>query len=95
MSWRRDRAHAFFWVGVLLMGALLVLSACSDPPTAMRALENLGFTEIEITGWRAFGCSDKDDYTTGFRAKGPTGRVVTGIVCSSWGWGKGATVRFD
>ena len=71
----------------------LLLAACSDGPSATRALENIGMTEIEITGYRFFGCDEKDTWHTGFRAKNPQGKTVTGVVCD--GWLKGATVRFD
>lgn len=67
--------------------------ACSDGPTARRALENMGFTDIEIYGWGPFaGCGENDTFVTKFRATGPKGNKVNGVVCS--GWLKGATVRF-
>lgn len=73
--------------------ALLALSllGCSDPEAAKSALLDEGFTNVEITGWE-FGCSKDDTTCTGFRAIGPTGRHVTGVV----GCGimlKGCTVR--
>lgn len=77
--------------GIILAGA--ILSGCTDGKTTRRALENQGFTNIEITGWAPFSCADEDIFRTGFRAIGPTGRVVRGTVCS--GFFKGATIRFD
>ena len=71
--------------------SILLLCACTAPDTATRALEGAGYTDIKITGWSAFSCSDSDDFATGFTAKGPTGKTVTGAVCS--GLLKGATIR--
>lgn len=72
---------------------LLVLTACTDATTARRVLAQQGYTNIEITGYRAFMKSEDDTYSTGFRATSPAGQVVTGAVTS--GWGKGATIRLD
>lgn len=78
------------------LSALLLavaISGCTDADSARRALENNGFTEIEITGWRWFGCDQKDAFHTGFRALNTNGRQIEGVVCS--GWFKGSTVRYD
>ena len=64
----------------LLLG-ILVLAACTDEDGSRRALEAQGFTEIELTGYNAFGCSDSDSFHTGFRAKNATGKVVEGVAC--------------
>ncbi len=76
--------------------AALALTGCSAPDKATKVLSDQGYTAVEITGWRMFGCSDDDDFTTGFRAKTAAGHEVTGVVCSSWGlFSKGATIRLD
>jgi hypothetical protein len=72
---------------------VVMLTGCSDPDTAIRALSGAGYDNIAITGWRATGCSDSDDFATSFSATGPTGVRVTGVVCS--GLLKGATIRTD
>jgi hypothetical protein len=71
---------------------LLLLVGCSDPDTARRALDGAGYTEIQITGWNWTGCAKNDTYSTGFKAKGPTGKPVEGVVCSGMLL-KGATIR--
>jgi len=79
-----------------MMGVALVagaLAGCSDAKTAIRALEGAGYTEVETTGWSFFGCGENDTFKTSFKAKGPTGKPVAGVVCS--GWLKGATIRTD
>lgn len=79
----------------LLLGAFLALAVagCSDSKTAQRVLTQQGYTEIEITGWSPFSCSEDDTFSTGFIATSPGGIRVTGTVCSAWL--KGATIRFD
>ena len=73
--------------------ALVLLTGCSDPKGAARALDDLGFTDVRLQGWSFFGCSKGDGFTTRFEAVNPQGKRVAGVVCS--GWFKGSTVRFD
>lgn len=81
-----------------LLAALVTLSfalpvARTRPTQARRVLEDSGYTNIEMTGWRPFAKSEKDVFSTGFEATAPSGRRVTGAVTS--GWLKGATIRLD
>jgi hypothetical protein len=69
------------------------LSACTSADTATRALRGAGYTNIQTTGYRFFGCSEDDAFRTGFTATGPSGQAASGVVCS--GWLKGATIRTD
>ena len=78
---------------LLMIGALLLITGCSDAEEAERALDNLGMANVETTGYSLFGCDDKDTWRTGFRDTNVNDRTVTGTVCS--GLFKGATVRFD
>lgn len=73
--------------------AVAALAACTDSDGAEHALTQLGLTDIQITGFRLFGCDEKDTFHTGFTATGQTGERVSGVVCS--GLLKGNTVRFD
>jgi hypothetical protein len=73
--------------------ALVGLSACTDSDGAHRTAENHGLTNIRITGYRFFGCSDEDVWRTGFEASSPNGRRVTGVVCSALF--KSNTLRLD
>lgn len=70
----------------------LLLTGCSDPKAASRALDDMGFTDVRLHGWSLFGCGN-DGFTTRFEAKNPQGKRVSGVVCSAWF--KGSTVRFD
>lgn len=78
--------------------ALLVivagLAACTQPNNAQSLLESQGYTDVRITGYNWFGCSDDDTYHTGFEAKSPTGKPISGTVCAGLIF-KGATIRFD
>lgn len=79
-----------------IIAALFLLAGCSDYDGARRVLEQQGLSEVNITGYRMWGCSSDDEVHTGFEAKNIKGQKVSGIVCNGWGWfGKGYTVRFD
>jgi len=81
-----SRIALFFFVACLV--------ACTNPDHATRVLQDAGYSEIKLTGYRWMGCSKDDHYADGFEAKGPTGHHVTGIVCSGLLF-KGATIRVD
>ncbi len=78
---------------ILTLALVLGSSACTSESDAKRALTGAGYTDITWTGYKAFSCSEDDAFHTGFRAKGPTGKTVTGTVCS--GVLKGSTIRLD
>jgi hypothetical protein len=76
--------------------AALSLAACTDSKDATRVLTEAGYTDIHTTGYQYFGCSEHDNIHTGFRAKGPTGQTVSGVVCSGYGmFGKSNTIRIN
>lgn len=78
---------------ITLIALCALLVGCTQPDDTRRILAAQGYTKIEITGWRPFAKSEKDVYSTGFKAVAPNGTVVTGAVTS--GWFKGNTVRLD
>lgn len=80
-------------VGAVVVGVVSLVGGCTDNATAMRVVAGHGFTDIEITGFRWFGCGEEDTYHTGFQAKNVRGETVTGVVCS--GWFKNGTMRLD
>lgn len=59
---------------------MLTLAGCTDPSSAIQALERVGFTNIQATGYR-LGCGKGEYISTGFAAKSPKGDPVTGVVC--------------
>ncbi len=71
----------------------LFLIGCTDDTRTVRVLEQAGFEDIQITGYEPFSCSESDQFRTGFRAKGPTGKNSTGTVCC--GLLKSCTIRID
>jgi len=79
----------------LIMGiiCLALLAGCTDATKARTILEAQGYTQVHITGYRPWACSEEDFFKTGFTALTPTAQRITGTVCS--GLLKGATVRFD
>jgi len=58
----------------------------------MKAVKAAGFTDVVMTGWKPFACSESDLPGEGFRAKNVNGAIVTGTVCC--GWVKGCVLRF-
>lgn len=93
----RDRWDALRIFFALVVGAVLVsmvlTTGCTDPRGTTRVLEQNGYTDVEITGWRPFAGDKGDYFSTGFRAKSVIGTEVTGTVTS--GWFKGKTIRLD
>ena len=80
-----------------LMSGLAVLTclmtACTDPAGAKRALEAQGMVGVELTGYDFFACGKGDEMHTGFNAYTASGMKVSGAVCR--GWLSGSQVRVD
>jgi hypothetical protein len=76
---------------IALIATAFLCSACTNPDTAIRILTDDGYSEIQITGYVPFGCSEDDVYATGFTATNSNGKIVRGVVCS--GLLKGSTIR--
>ena len=72
---------------------MLTLGGCTDPQGAKEALQSQGFSDINITGYKMFMCSENDVYSTGFVAKNVNGQTVKGSVCSGVFF-KGSTIRY-
>lgn len=89
----KNTTTILFFLLVLVIAAFVAPTGCTQPDDTRRVLAAQGYSEIEITGWRPFAKSEKDVFSTGFRAKSPGGSTVTGAVTA--GWFKGFTVRLD
>lgn len=77
---------------LLLLILALGLASCTDEQNAKRVLVSDGYENVQITGYRWFGCSQDDSFHTGFVAT-KNNRVVEGVVCG--GWLKSSTIRID
>ena len=77
-----------------IAACILMPRACTRPDTARQILEQQGYTDIEITGWRPFMAGKDDSVSTGFEATAPNGQRVSGAVTGGLVF-KGSTVRFD
>ena len=79
----------------IIIGILLafLLIGCTNEIDAHRALHAQGFTNIKITGYDLYACSEDDFYHTGFVATNSNGYAVTGTVCSGLLF-KNATIRY-
>jgi hypothetical protein len=73
--------------------ALACTTGCTQDDDATRILQQAGYTDIQLTGWRPLMAGKDDDFSTGFKAKAPNGQIVTGAVTG--GWLKGHTIRLD
>lgn len=71
----------------------LFLTGCYNSSDAQKALDDAGFTNIEITGHAWFSCGKDDFYSTSFKAKNIHGKEVSGAVCSGFLF-KNSTIRF-
>lgn len=78
---------------ILLITICIFICSCTNPKDANKALESMGFTNIKMTGYSLFACSEDDFYHTGFEAVNSQGKVVSGTVCSGLFF-KNSTVRF-
>lgn len=79
---------------ILILCLLVMTSSCTSRSDADRALDALGFTDIEVTGYRMFSCGDDYFYHTGFHAMNPQHKKVSGTVCSGFLF-KNSSVKFD
>lgn len=78
----------------LILISCLLLTGCTNPnDVAINVLEALDYSNIKITGYRWFACSNDDFYSTGFTATTSSGKKVTGTVCSGIFF-KNSTVRY-
>ena len=78
---------------VLIFLLAIFICGCTNSNDAKRALKASGFTDIKMTGYQWFACSQDDFYHTGFIATNAQGKQVKGTVCSGLLF-KNATVRF-
>lgn len=79
---------------ILIVAMALSIAACGTRTESAEALLNQqGYTDVEITGYDMFSCSEDDNFKTGFVATAPNGDRVSGTVCE--GLMKGKTIRFD
>lgn len=79
---------------ILILLLAIAAAGCTSPKSAERALSGAGYTDVQTTGWRFIGCGSSDWYHTGFVATDPTGKRVSGVVCSGLLY-KGSTIRLD
>lgn len=78
---------------LLLPIILLLATACTDDAAARRTLQAQGLTDVTITGWSAFSCSEDDFTSTGFKATNVQGNRVSGAVCCGMLF-KNCTIRW-
>ena len=77
---------------LMVLVACIFIFGCTNESGAKNALDNEGYTQIQITGWSPFHCGDRDLTSTGFRAMNARGKPVSGVVCC--GILKNCTIRW-
>lgn len=76
---------------MIILALAICLTSCTNNDKAIELLQQEGYTDIEMTGYDMFGCSDKDMYSSGFKATNAQGNRIVGVVCG--GYMKGYTIR--
>jgi len=72
--------------------ACILVGACTVSPTDTRqALEEQGYSDVQLGGNSWFGCDSKDGFTRVWTATATNGARVKGVACG--GWFKGVTIR--
>jgi hypothetical protein len=85
--------ECLFWALMIVVLGAVLLTPRTNADRATKILQQQGYTDIEITGWRPFMAAEEDWQSTGFRARGPAGEEVTGAVTG--GVFKGHVIRLD
>lgn len=88
--------HTKMKKSIIIFSALTILIGCTNDTDfwkGKRQLENQGYTDIKNTGYSAFCCDEKDQFSSGFTGKDKNGNVVSGCICS--GIMKGITIRYE
>jgi hypothetical protein len=85
----------YFVLQIALLSALVAVTftGCTSNNDARKALDDLGFKDIQTGGYSVFGCGKEYSFHTKFTATNQNGKIVTGVVCS--GWLIGTSVKFD
>ena len=65
---------------IFLLVFCFTIVGCTRPDSARELLTKEGYTDIEITGYAWFACSEDDKFQTGFRAR-KNGQVIEGAIC--------------
>ncbi|QFR55967.1 hypothetical protein CPT_Muldoon_010 [Serratia phage Muldoon] len=78
---------------VLIALGMLALVGCTDATEAKRILKNEGYTDVQMTGYDFFACSEDDMFHTGFVGTNAAGNRVEGTICSGLFF-KNSTIRY-
>jgi hypothetical protein len=86
--------QALLAIVVVVFLVNIIPAGCTRPDKTIQILEQQGYKDIKITGWRPFMAGKDESISTGFEATAPNGQRVTGAVTSGVLF-KGSTIRFD
>lgn len=93
VKWFMIIVLALVVIGFVVAGGAAVFNGgCGAGDKGREALENQGFTDVQLGDHAWYGCSKDDSFNSHFTATNANGRRVSGIVCcGTW---KGCTVRW-
>jgi len=80
-------------IGLLMTVTVISCTSRNDFNEGKRQLEQMGYTDIENTGFSPLCKGDDDTFSTGFKAKDKNGTIVKG--CFTSGIFKGVSPKFQ
>ncbi len=80
-------------LGVALLVAMAATMALPPRGHMARAVREYGFSDVHVTGFALFGCSEQDIYREHWTGRNRAGQPVAGVICG--GVTKGWTVRLS
>ena len=83
---------SLFSLFVIFFVLCFFVTSCDGGASSEVLLEEQGYTNVQITGYNPFACSEDNFYKYNFTAINPNGKQVKGVVCSAPL--KGYTIRF-
>jgi hypothetical protein len=69
------------WTLAATLALAAAVPGCTQTEWARDTLEEAGFTEIDVGGWRPWSCGDGETFATAFAATNAAGDRVEGVVC--------------
>lgn len=85
-----------YWPLLAGFSFLVIFTIATEIPDreaqAIQLLRNAGLSDVSLTGYAPFGCSEDDVFRIRFRAQGAGPAPVEGVVCS--GFLKGSTIHY-
>jgi hypothetical protein len=89
----KSKLEILIMIAIAITILVAIPKGCTQSDKTVHLLQQQGYTNITITGWRPFMASSGESFSTGFEATAPNGNRISGAVTG--GFLKGSTIRFD